>query len=86
MVTALHTTATLLGLQVRMHEMRESLRILFQCLNEMPEGPYKSIDGKASEVAACMLPSCSVSACLGLLLLVCWCRQGGICECRVLQT
>jgi NADH:ubiquinone oxidoreductase subunit D len=35
-------------LQVRMHEMRESLRIIFQCLNEMPEGPYKSTDGKVS--------------------------------------
>ncbi len=31
-----------------MHEMRESLRIVFQCLNEMPEGPYKSIDGKVT--------------------------------------
>lgn len=35
-------------LQVRMHEMRESLRIVYQCLNEMPEGPYKSIDGKVA--------------------------------------
>jgi NADH:ubiquinone oxidoreductase subunit D len=34
--------------QVRMHEMRESLRIIFQCLNEMPEGNYKSTDGKVS--------------------------------------
>jgi hypothetical protein len=34
--------------QVRMHEMRESLRIVYQCLNEMPEGPYKSIDGKVA--------------------------------------
>lgn len=34
--------------QVRMHEMRESLRIIYQCLNEMPEGPYKSIDGKVA--------------------------------------
>lgn len=33
---------------VRMHEMRESLRIVYQCLNEMPEGPYKSIDGKVA--------------------------------------
>lgn len=31
-----------------MHEMRESLRIVYQCLNEMPEGPYKSIDGKVA--------------------------------------
>jgi NADH:ubiquinone oxidoreductase subunit D len=31
-----------------MHEMRESLRIVFQCLNEMPEGPYKSVDGKVT--------------------------------------
>jgi NADH dehydrogenase (ubiquinone) Fe-S protein 2 len=38
----------LLCLQVRMHEMRESLRIVYQCLNEMPEGPYKSIDGKVA--------------------------------------
>lgn len=36
------------AVQVRMHEMRESLRIVFQCLNEMPEGPYKSIDGKVA--------------------------------------
>jgi NADH dehydrogenase I D subunit len=33
---------------VRMHEMRESLRIVYQCLNDMPEGPYKSVDGKVS--------------------------------------
>jgi NADH dehydrogenase I D subunit len=33
---------------VRMHEMRESLRIVYQCLNDMPEGPYKSVDGKIS--------------------------------------
>lgn len=36
------------GVQVRMHEMRESLRIIYQCLNDMPEGPYKSIDGKVA--------------------------------------
>lgn len=33
---------------IRMHEMRESLRIVFQCLNEMPEGPYKTIDEKVA--------------------------------------
>src|SRR5690606_41103444 len=27
---------------VKMGEMRESLRILEQCLNNMPEGPYKA--------------------------------------------
>jgi hypothetical protein len=26
--------------------MRESLRIIYQCLNEMPDGLYKSPDGK----------------------------------------
>ena len=31
---------------VRLQEMRESLRIIYQCLNEMPEGLYKSPDAK----------------------------------------
>ena len=31
-----------------MQEMRESLRIVFQCLNEMPEGPYKALDQKVA--------------------------------------
>lgn len=35
-------------LQVRMQEMRESLRIVYQCLNEMPEGPYKTLDQKVA--------------------------------------
>lgn len=34
--------------QVRMQEMRESLRIIYQCLNELPEGPYKSLDQKVA--------------------------------------
>jgi hypothetical protein len=34
--------------QVRMQEMRESLRIVYQCLNEMPEGPYKTLDQKVA--------------------------------------
>lgn len=33
---------------VRMQEMRESLRIVQQCLNELPEGPYKSPDNKVA--------------------------------------
>lgn len=35
-------------LQVRMGEMRESLRIIYQCLNEMPEGNYKTVDNKVA--------------------------------------
>lgn len=31
---------------VRMQEMRESLKIIYQCLNEMPDGLYKSPDQK----------------------------------------
>ncbi|GIL87291.1 hypothetical protein Vretimale_1756 [Volvox reticuliferus] len=31
---------------VRLQEMRESLRIIYQCLNEMPDGLYKSPDAK----------------------------------------
>jgi len=31
-----------------MQEMRESLRIIYQCLNEMPEGPYKTLDQKVA--------------------------------------
>ena len=36
--TAIATTARL----VRVEEMRQSLRIIEQCVNNMPEGPYKS--------------------------------------------
>ena len=32
--------------QVRLQEMRESLRIVYQCINEMPNGLYKSADHK----------------------------------------
>jgi len=32
----------------RMEEMRESVKIIKQCLKKMPEGPVKSIDGKIS--------------------------------------
>lgn len=31
---------------VRLQEMRESLRIVEQCLNDMPDGLYKSPDNK----------------------------------------
>lgn len=31
---------------IRMNEMRESLRIMYECLNRMPEGPIKNINGK----------------------------------------
>jgi len=31
---------------VRLQEMRESVRIIYQCLNEMPNGPYKTPDNK----------------------------------------
>ncbi|MEJ2617232.1 MAG: NADH-quinone oxidoreductase subunit D, partial [Ignavibacteriaceae bacterium] len=33
---------------VRVEEMRQSLRIIEQCLNNMPEGPYKSDNPKAT--------------------------------------
>ena len=31
---------------IRMREMRESLRIMFQCLNDMPEGDIQTDDAK----------------------------------------
>ena len=33
--------------QVRVEEMRQSLRIIEQCVDNMPEGPYKSLDALA---------------------------------------
>ena len=33
---------------VRVEEMRQSLRIIQQCVDNMPEGPYKSLDSLAS--------------------------------------
>mgnify|MGYP001811293421 CR=1 FL=1 len=36
-----------------MQEMRESLRIIYQCLNEMPEGPYKTLDQKVAPPSRC---------------------------------
>lgn len=33
---------------VRLQEMRESVRIIYQCLNEMPNGLYKSPDNKVT--------------------------------------
>ncbi len=32
----------------RIEEMRESVKIILQCINQMPKGPIKSIDGKIS--------------------------------------
>ena len=32
----------------RMEEMRESVKIIIQCIDKMPKGPIKSIDGKIS--------------------------------------
>jgi NADH:ubiquinone oxidoreductase subunit D len=34
--------------QVRLQEMRESVRIIYQCINQMPTGMYKSPDNKVS--------------------------------------
>jgi NADH:ubiquinone oxidoreductase subunit D len=31
---------------IRMNEMRESLRIMFDCINQIPEGPIKTINAK----------------------------------------
>ncbi len=31
---------------IRIFEMRESIKIIFQCINEIPEGPYKGLDNK----------------------------------------
>jgi len=33
---------------IRMEEMRQSLRIIFQCLNQMPTGPVKTEDSKVT--------------------------------------
>ena len=33
---------------MRMEEMRQSLRIMYQCLNQMPTGEVKVDDGKVS--------------------------------------
>ena len=32
----------------RVEEMRESIKIIDQCLKNMPKGPIKSLDGKIS--------------------------------------
>ena len=33
---------------IRIFEMRESIKIIFQCINAIPEGSYKSLDNKLS--------------------------------------
>jgi hypothetical protein len=40
--------------QVRLQEMRESLRIIYQCINEMPNGLFKAADHKASYPMDCL--------------------------------
>lgn len=46
-----------------MQEMRESLRIIYQCLNEMPEGPYKTLDQKVAPPSRCACAS-ALQACV----------------------
>lgn len=55
---------------VRLQEMRESVRIIYQCLNEMPNGPYKTPDNKIAP------PRCVHCLCTFDLIHsrhVCWC-------------
>ena len=33
---------------VELKEMRESIKIILQCIDKLPKGPVKSIDGKIS--------------------------------------
>ena len=33
---------------LRIEEMRESVKIILQCIENLPKGPVKSIDGKIS--------------------------------------
>ena len=34
----------------RIEEMRESVKIILQCIEKLPKGPIKSIDGKISQL------------------------------------
>lgn len=51
---------------IRMEEMRQSLRIMHQCLNKMPPGEIKVDDNKVAppkraEMKVCMLLVCVIT-------------------------
>ncbi len=50
---------------IRMEEMRQSLRIIHQCLNLMPEGEVKVDDAKLTPPSRAEMKVCAcVSVCL----------------------